>query len=249
MIPFRLAVFDMAGTTVTDRNEVRSIFIQAGQNTGLEFTPEQYQPLRGLSKREVFVRLWTNQSRHQSIDLPSRIEASFAEFRRILEEYYRTVPVVPTEGCLECFGWLRRQGISIGLTTGFYREVTNIILRRLEWDQGLDSRYVGTPDTFIQASVTSDEVANGRPAPDMIRRIMAATGIEDPRNVIKIGDTPVDLEEGRNAGCGLTLAVTNGSNTIEQLQGCSNDGLLSSLLELKECLQENSAERHRVLGK
>ena len=83
----------------------------------------------------------------------------------------------------------------------------------------------------------------------MIRRIMAATGIEDPRNVIKIGDTPVDLEEGRNAGCGLTLAVTNGSNTIEQLQGYSNDGLLSSLLELKECLQENSTERHRGLGK
>ena len=83
----------MAGTTVTDRNEVRSIFIQAGQNTGLEFIPEQYQPLRGLSKREVFVRLWTDQSRHQSIDLPSRIEASFAEFRRILEEYYRTVPL------------------------------------------------------------------------------------------------------------------------------------------------------------
>ena len=83
----------------------------------------------------------------------------------------------------------------------------------------------------------------------MIRRIMAATGIEDPRSVIKIGDTPVDLEEGRNAGCGLALAVTNGSNTIEQLQGCSNDGLLSSLLELKECLQENSTERHCGLGK
>ena len=238
MTSFRLAVFDMAGTTVTDRNEVRACFIQAAQNTGLDYTLEQYQPLRGLSKREVFVRLWTDQSRHQSVDLPSRIEASFAEFRRILEEYYRTAPVTPTEGCLECFEWLRHQGIAIGLTTGFYREVTNIILRRLGWDQGLDSRYAGTPDSLIQASVTSDEVANGRPAPDMIRRVMELTDVGDPRSVIKIGDTPVDLEEGRNAGCGLTLAVTNGSHTIEQLQGCPNDGVLNSLLELKTCLQE-----------
>ncbi len=236
MKSFRLAVFDMAGTTVTDRNEVRECFIQAARNTGLQYTPEQYQPLRGLSKREVFVRLWTDQLGDQFVDLESRIETSFAEFRRVLEDYYRTAPVAPTEGCLECFEWLRRQGIAIGLTTGFYREVANIILSRLDWDKGLDSRYAGTPDAIIQASVTSDEVANGRPAPDMIRRVMELTGVDVPRSVVKIGDTPVDLEEGRNAGCGLTLAVTNGSHTVKQLQGCSNDGLLGSLQELKQYL-------------
>ena len=236
MTSFRLAVFDMAGTTVTDRNEVRECFIQAAHNTGLQYTLEQYQPLRGLSKREVFVRLWTDQLGNQSVDLASRIETSFAEFRRVLEDYYRTAPVAPTEGCLECFEWLRRQGIAIGLTTGFYREVANIILSRLDWDKGLDSRYAGTPDTIIQASVTSDEVTNGRPAPDMIRRVMELTGVDAPHSVVKIGDTPVDLEEGRNAGCGLTLAVTNGSHSVKQLQGCSNDGLLGSLHELKQYL-------------
>lgn len=38
MTSFRLAVFDMAGTTVTDRNEVRECFIQAAHNTGLART-------------------------------------------------------------------------------------------------------------------------------------------------------------------------------------------------------------------
>ena len=236
MTSYRLAVFDMAGTTVRDRNEVRECYIRAAGNTGLQFTPEQYQPLRGLSKREVFVRLWTDQLGNQSAVLASEIDRSYAEFRRILEKYYRTVPIVPTEGCLECFEWLRRQEIAIGLTTGFYREVTDIILTRLGWDKGLDSQYAGTPDTIIQASVTSDEVANGRPAPDMIRRVMELTGVDNPRHVIKIGDTPVDLEEGRNAGCGLTLVVTNGSHTVKQLQECPNDGLLGSLQELKQYL-------------
>jgi phosphonatase-like hydrolase len=154
-----------------------------------------------------------------------------------LEDYYRTAPVTPTEGCLECFEWLRSQGIAIGLTTGFYREVADIILSRLGWNKGLNSQHAGTPDTIIQASVASDEVANGRPAPDMIRRVMELTGVATPDIVVKIGDTPVDLEEGRNAGCGLTLAVTNGSHTIDQLQGCPNDGLLGSLRELKQYFQ------------
>lgn len=237
MTSYRLVVFDMAGTTVTDRNEVRECFIQAAQNTGLRYTLEQYQPLRGLSKREVFVRLWTDQLGSQSAELADEINTSFAEFRRILEDYYRTAPVTPTEGCLECFEWLRSQGIAIGLTTGFYREVADIILSRLGWNKGLNSQRAGTPDTIIQASVTSDEVANGRPAPDMIRRVMELTGVDTPDIVVKIGDTPVDLEEGRNAGCGLTLAVTNGSHTIDQLQGCPNDGLLGSLRELKQYFQ------------
>jgi hypothetical protein len=41
MKSFRLAVFDMTGTTATDRNEVRECFIQAAHNTGLQYTLEQ----------------------------------------------------------------------------------------------------------------------------------------------------------------------------------------------------------------
>ena len=74
------------------------------------------------------------------------------------------------------------------------------------------------------------------PLADMIRRVMELTGVDAPHSVVKIGDTPVDLKEGRNAGCGLTFAATNGSHTIKQLPGCSNDGLLGSLQELKQYL-------------
>lgn len=57
-------------------------------------------------------------------------------------------------------------------------------------------------------------------------------GIDDPKQVVKVGDTPVDLKEGRNAGCALSLAVTNGTHAKVELEVLDNDGLLQSLHEL-----------------
>jgi phosphonatase-like hydrolase len=232
-----LVVFDMAGTTVADRGEVQACFLQAAEHTGLRASRERVLSMMGWSKRRVFETLWAEQLGPDAPERADRIETSYGHFRRILEQHYRTMPVRPTEGCLECFGWLRSEGIAIALTTGFYRKVADIILHRLGWDRGLNARHVGTGDTTIQASVCSDEVPSGRPAPDMIHRAMALLGIVDVRGVVKVGDTQSDLHAGRSAGCGLTLAVTNGTHTAEQLGAYPNDGLLRSLHDLRPRLQ------------
>jgi len=72
----------------------------------------------------------------------------------------------------------------------------------------------------------------------MIQKAMAQFGITDPKRVVKVGDTPVDLEEGRMAGCLFSLAVTNGSHTEAELAPLDNDGLLPSLGHLKGFLEE-----------
>ena len=229
-----LAVLDMAGTTVRDQGEVEACFLDAAEQSGVEASRDRIVAMMGWSKRRVFEALLTAQLGADAVDLTARIDAAYAEFRRILEHHYATAPVVPADGCLECFDWLRRRGIAIALTTGFYRKVTDLILRRLGWDQGLDERRVGTRDSLIQVSVTSDEVAHGRPAPDMIRRAMELTGVADPSRVVKVGDTPSDLQAGVAAECGLTLGVTKGTHTAEQLAEHPNDGLIGSLHELPE---------------
>ena len=124
------------------------------------------------------------------------------------------------------------------MNTGFYRKVTDIILNRLAWDKGLDNNYIGSEYSIIQVSVTPDEIYNnqGRPAPYMIQKAMYKLGIKDSKQVIHIGDTPVDLAAGINANCLLSLAVTNGTHTREQLQQYPNDGLLDSLLELPKII-------------
>jgi phosphonatase-like hydrolase len=151
---------------------------------------------------------------------------SYNNFKVILENHYHTNTVVSTLGTTEMFEYLKKRGIKIALTTGFYREVTDIILNRLNWSNDV-----------IDCSVASDEVVAGRPAPFMIFRAMEQCGITDVRKIIKIGDTPSDLGEGKNAGCKFTFGITNGTHTEEQLQHTENDGLFSDMLAFKVFLQ------------
>src|SRR5262249_3538285 len=126
----------------------------------------------------------------------------------------------------DTFRRLRRAGVKVALNTGFSRDVAQTLIDRLGWER----------DKLIDASVTSDEVAYGRPRPDMVRLLMIKLGVDDPRRIAKIGDTPADLLEGRNAECGLVIGVTQGSSTREQLERFPHDYLIGSVAELPELL-------------
>ncbi|MFD1469811.1 HAD family hydrolase [Hymenobacter caeli] len=239
MKPLQLVVLDMAGTTVRDQHEVEACFAQAAAATGLRATAARILAVQGLAKRFVFETLWREQlgPAVRPSALAARVDQSYEAFRKILEGHYRTAEVVPTEGCLELLAFLRGQGIRIALTTGFYREVTDLILHRLGWDAGLDAQHRGSAHAIIDLSIASDEVAEGRPAPLMIQKAMRAFGIADPQRVYNVGDTPSDLESGRRAGCARSLGVVNGTHSRPQLAACPNDGLLASLAELHQQLR------------
>lgn len=235
MSKVKLVVFDMAGTTVKDNNEVLKCFLEAADSCGLKAAEEKINHMMGWTKKLVFQTLWKEQIGDEHPDYYEKVETSYSKFKEVLETYYKTHPVEATEECLETFSWLKSQGIKIALNTGFYREVTDIILNRLGWDIGLNSDYIGLEDSIIQASITPSEIYKneGRPAPYMIQKAMYQLGINDSKTVICLGDTPADLESGKNANCLFSLGVSNGTHTKEQLEKYPNDGLLSSLAELK----------------
>ncbi|MEB3213965.1 MAG: HAD family hydrolase [Leptolyngbyaceae bacterium] len=238
MLDLKLVLFDMAGTTIRDDQEVEQCFMDAADATGLVVERDRIVGMMVWSKRRVFQTLWAEQWEGNPVELEQRVDASYSKFKGLLEDHYRTQPVVPTEGCLELFDWLRQQGIAIGLNTGFYREVTTIILRRLGWDRGLDATYVGSPSSPIQVSVTPSEIYNqeGRPAPYMIQKAMYHLGIRNPQQVMVVGDTPSDLEAGSNAHCGWVVGVTNGTHTRDQLIPHPHHELFDSLSDLRAYL-------------
>jgi len=236
MAKIQLVVFDMAGTTVKDRGEVQACFIQAATSTGLQADVDRINSMMGWSKKQVFQTLWQEQIGRNIPEYQSKVEESFKKFKCILETHYKNQPVEPTEGCLELFEWLKDRQIKIALNTGFYRQVTDIILHHLGWNRSLNSEYIGSKESIIQASVTPSEIYNneGRPAPFTIQKAMYRLGVKDPKTVITLGDTPADIEAGINAGCLFSFGVTNGTHTKEQLAQYPHDGLLSSLSELKD---------------
>ena len=232
-----LVVFDMAGTTVRDRHEVEMCFLEAANYTGLSVTPERVLALQGYSKIYVFELLWSEMIGEKHPDLTELVNISYLKFCEILENHYHRNEILPTEGCLEVFAFLKEKNIKIALTTGFYRKVTDIILGKLGWLDGLNNEYVGNKNTLIQASIASDEVPKGRPEPDMIRMVMKKLEVNDSNKVINIGDTPSDLKSGIRASCRMSLGVTNGTHTRQQLSIHRNDGLLNNIAELKGIIQ------------
>jgi phosphonatase-like hydrolase len=227
MKEIKLVVLDMAGTTVMDQHEVEHCFKQAAIKNELHSSDERILALQGYAKLYVFTLLWTEQVGEGDPRIPELAAKSYADFKEILENHYRTQPVIPTEGCLELFEGLHAKGIKIALTTGFYREVADIILGRLGWVPSIAAK------TGIHLSVTPDEVnGEGRPSPAMIQYAMEKLGIVDLEEVINVGDTPVDLLFGKNAGVRYALGVCNGTHTRKQLEGHPNDGLLEKISDL-----------------
>ena len=239
MLPIKLVVFDMAGTTVQDKKEVETCFARACKETNLNVSEERILALQGYSKIEVFRLLWEEKIGQDHPEYAENVAYSYDYFRMILEDHYKANEIFPTEGCLEIFDFLRKNDIKIALTTGFYRKVINIILEKLDWLNGLEYNYVNTSGkSIIDVSIASDEVQKGRPEPYMIQKAMKLMGVSDPYDVINIGDTPSDLKSGVRAGCRLSLGVTNGTHTHDQLKFIRNDGLLNSVAELKDIIQK-----------
>jgi phosphonatase-like hydrolase len=131
------------------------------------------------------------------------------DFRvRIKEQYRRGTGIHPPVGIAYVFHALRSAGIRVGLDTGFSRDILDVLLAHLCWREG----------TAIDYAIASDEVARGRPHPDLIHHLMTRAQITNPAQVVKIGDTPSDLEEGLAAGCGLVVGVTYGTHSRAELE-------------------------------
>ena len=200
-----VVVFDLAGTTVRDQGYVYEAFHAALLQAGLELSPDEVNPLMGYAKPEAIAILL---EKHKGVAEPDEIDRIHEAFVEHMLEFYRTTPdLAEMPGAASLFTKLQEAGIQVALDTGFSRDIAKVIFQRLGWKEG---------ETY-QASVTSDEVERGRPYPDMIREIMAYLDIEDPKRVAKIGDTPVDLEEGQRAGCGINIGITTGSFSRQDL--------------------------------
>lgn len=216
---YRLAVLDIAGTTVADPGLVARAFAEAMAAAGQAIEVEDVRPLMGYPKPQAIARLLGT-----TVDDP-RVAPIHTDFVARMLECYRHAPgIAPLPGAEAVFDTLRAHGIRIGLDTGFSRDIAEVIIDRLGWHDRID------------ALVASDEVPAGRPAPYMIQALMQRTGVDDAATVVKVGDTEVDINEGRNAGVGLNVAITTGAFTRAELLPHGPDHIIDHLDRLPSLL-------------
>ncbi|WP_368654179.1 phosphonoacetaldehyde hydrolase [Ornithinibacillus sp. 4-3] len=136
------------------------------------------------------------------------------------------------DGVLELFQALRERGIKIGSSTGYRKDMLDLIINQIT-----DERLL--PD-FI---VTASEVEKGRPYPDMILKNLELMDIKDKQQVINIGDTSVDILSGLNAGV-FSAGVLIGSNQM----GLSKEEFQSLNEKEKEEIISNTQKKFEQSG-
>jgi len=202
-----LMVCDMAGTTVQEGGLVYKTLQQSMRQGGLEVSDEDMHPWHG-AKKEAVIEHFARKAGIPESELEVNIEKIAENFMNSIDEAYfdeaSTIGHIDV-GLFGYFAQLRRAGIKIALDTGYPPHIQEGLVKRLGFDKVVDGY------------ISSYDVAEGRPYPYMVHRLMERLKIESVRRVCKVGDSCRDVEEGLNAGCGLVVGVLSGADSKEAL--------------------------------
>jgi phosphonatase-like hydrolase len=206
----RLVILDIGGTIIEDRGNVPELLRRALAHHGVDSTPEEISKWRGASKREII--------RHFAAGREELVSPIYDQFTAELISVYRTVPPVP--GAEDAIRQLRDMGYLVATTTGFDRAITDSIFERLDWKK------------YFVATICSDDVTQGRPSPFMLFHAMEAAQVNSVAEAMAVGDTPLDLQAGTNAGLRGVVGVLTGASTLEKLRAEPHTHILQSVANL-----------------
>lgn len=219
----QLAIFDLAGTSITDNDDVAHVFIKTLYEFNIHHTIEDINTVMGIPKRKAISILLSNQAIDNSVNNIELIDEIYLSFIKNMKEHYTSIQPVSSIKCIEdVFTELYNNGIIIFFDTGFPREITDIIIDLVGW-----KHY-----DWFKGVITADDVENGRPAPDMVYNAMRMCSIESAQYIVKIGDTPSDMKEGVSAGCRAVIGVTYGSHSENELRNAGSTHIAHTIKEL-----------------
>jgi beta-phosphoglucomutase-like phosphatase (HAD superfamily) len=211
----KVVLFDFIGTTVKEKNAdiINTCFEQAFIENNVQVDAAVLKPHRGKNKMDMLEAVLKSQN--LPVLLAPILYTSF-----LLHVEKNINDFCEMEGAGNLFTMLRKKKIKIGLGTGLPRELFEKIMHHLKWQKS----------TFSYTGV-AEEVGRSRPHPDMILDMIVHLKISDPREILKVGDTIADIQEGKNAGV-LTAVLLSGTQDQQDLLKEKPDFTLNTLSEI-----------------
>ena len=206
----KAVIFDWAGVTVDYGSRAPTeVFIEIFRRRGTDITPAEARGPMGLAKRDHIAAIaalpriaaqWRALYAHEPTD--EDVQAMYEESLPLQKEKLahggsEVIPGVP-----EAIDRLRKLGLKIGSTTGYTRELMDVVA-----PIAAGGGY--SPDVIV----CSNEVRAGRPAPWMNIRAAELLGIDSMSCVVVVDDTPIGVQAGRNANA-WTVAVSQTGNEL-----------------------------------
>ena len=241
---YEMMVCDMAGTTVEEGGAVYETLRQVMNDDGVEVSVEAMHPWHGAKKEAVLEhfcrgaaatpvkvrdhregRVLGGAEAQANSELEARINRIADAFiESITAQYFgEDSPVKPIAPALHGYlKSLKAAGIKVALDTGYPPEIQELLVKKL----GFDDKSV------VDAYISAYTVPEGRPYPYMIHRLMEQQGVMDVRKVVKVGDSVRDIEEGKNAGCGLVVGVLSGADSAADMLAAGADLIADCVTDL-----------------
>jgi phosphonoacetaldehyde hydrolase len=205
----KAVVFDWAGTTVDHGCRAPAIvFQEIFRRSGIEITPAQAREPMGMAKREHIATIaampevasrWEAKYGHPCRD--EDIDAMYEQFlplqKQTLSEHCELIAGV-AHAVADC----RRRGLKIGSTTGYTHDLMDVVAP-LAREQGY------APDCIL----CSEDAPRGRPAPYLLFEAAKQLDLYPMWSIVKVDDTDVGIQAGRNAGC-WTVGITRTGNYV-----------------------------------
>jgi phosphonoacetaldehyde hydrolase len=202
-------ILDWAGTTV-DHGSLAPVRVlrRVFESRGVEISEQEARRDMGIPKRDHLQSIVSSPAVSQrwrmQIGRPagaSDVDAMYADFVSLqLACLARDSAVI--DGVVETLARLRKRGLKIGSTTGYTRQMMDILIPA-----------AAANGYRADCVVTPDEVAGGRPHPWMIFLNAIRLQIDHLSSMVKIGDTISDIEEGLNAGV-WSIGVARTGNLV-----------------------------------
>ena len=182
------ALWDLDGTLVDTEANHYAAWRALVREHGRDLSYEEFRPTFGLRNDDVLTRYLGFAGDTAALAaLSERKEELFrASLRR---DGVRTQP-----GALDLIAHLRALGARQAVASSAPPANITLIVRLL-----------GLEDTF-DAVVSGEEVARGKPAPDIFPRAAARIGLEPGRAVV-LEDAPAGVAAGKAAGCAVIALV------------------------------------------
>jgi len=173
-------VFDMDGVLVDTEHLWDEVREALTEEWGGRYTPEAQEAMMGMSSLE-----WSRYL-HETVGLREPPEVINDEVvRRMLTRYETELPVVP--GAADAVRRLAGARLRLAVASSSNRPLIDAVLRRLELTE------------LFGVTVSSEEVARGKPAPDVYLEAARRLGV-DPARCAAIEDSASGIHAARAAG-------------------------------------------------
>jgi HAD superfamily hydrolase (TIGR01549 family) len=210
----KVVFFDFIGTTVIETRPdiISGCFKTAFFKNKISVSDNFIRSNRGRNKRDVIRDAITMEVSDE------RVNKILLDFETAVSNNLHHFQAVPEVEMI--FETLRKKEIFLALATGLSRDIFDRIINGLGWSF-----------SWFAYQATYEEIGKGRPHPDMIIDLMKALNITDSREILKVGDTVADMEEGKNAGT-QTVAILAGTQPDDILFQANPDFLCRNLREI-----------------